>query len=635
MPTPTLDWTVMIYVAAPDSSLLKPALLLPDALQKIGSSDKVHVVLQIDTSPLDATRYFVNVAGEMPRLVQQLIPKVQNTGSVKDFLDFVTWVRENHQARRYLVIFNGHGQGVQDFPGDESGSVFENLAVAGAPRGFVNTPALAAAPSGVIVGTSVTSLMPDNNPQDALTSRELKEALDQAREVLQVPRIDIVGFDACLMSMIEIAMQIHQSATLMVGSEQTIPSNGWPYPAIIKRLIDNPGVEPRPLGELIAEEYLKFYGTPPDKGQAATEIQQLSATAPNDLHQQIVKKLEAFENDLKVKGNVMLAVCDLTQSPILSQKISDLIPLIRQCLAIPELSLAVLRARFNSLFFFVSDFVDLFSFCSSLKATLAAKPFDTACESNASLCQEVKKACQEIMDAIHKDDGTGFVVKSGITFPEESDIKNARGISIYFPLILPLYHELEFSKETLWDDFLKDYVTQFFLQPGSTPVVKSLSTLSVDGNGSKPKGGNNIMSSNPVSAAAAARTPCLVLGQGTKITDKATGLTTELTGLSFVDMIPEPKVHVPEDTDVLIPGSPGIKASSGTEVKASSGTELKAGVGQGAVKPLLEMVVPACTLRELTTVNAPTDFPDGTLIVASESAPIVVVNAVFVTAPLP
>jgi hypothetical protein len=631
MSTPTLDWTVMIYVAAPDRSLFTPAILLPDKLQAIGSSDRVHVVLQIDTFALPASRFFVNVAGQLPRLVPANIAPVQNTGSVKTFVDFVSWVKENHPAKHYLVIFNGHAQGVQDFPGDESESELDNVAAAAAPSGILNNPAVAAVPSGVLVNLAIASLVPDT--RDALTSRELKDALDQACKKLEVDRIDIVGFDACLMSMVEIGMQIQQSARFMVGSEQTIPSNGWPYPEIVKGLIDNAGLEPRPLGELIVDEYLKFYGTPPDKEQAAAEIETLSVAPTIDLRQQIVKRLEAFEADLKVKGNVMLAVCDLSQSPKLSQAIGHLIPPIRQCLAIPELRLAVLKARFDSQFFFVNDFVDIFSFCFRLSETLAAEPFTTASASQPALCQQVETACQEIMDAIHKDDGTGFVAKSGITFPEQSDIQSARGVSIYFPLILPLYRELEFSKETLWDDFLQDYMSKFFFQPDSISVVASLSNLSVDGNGSKPKGGNNVMSSNSVSAAAAARTPCLMLSEGTKITDKATGLTKELTGMSVVDITPEPKVHVPEGTDVKIPGEPGIKAITGTEVKASSGTELKAGVGPA--KPLLEMVVPACTLRELTTVNADTDFADGASIVAIENAPIFVVNVVFVRAPLP
>jgi len=140
------------------------------------------------------------------------------------------------------------------------------------------------------------------------------------------------------------------------------------------------------------------------------------------------------------------------------------------------------------------------------------------------------------------------------------------------------------------------------------------------------------MSSNPTTAPV--RTLCLILDAGTTITDKKTGNSTKITGMSFLDMPPEPKVHVPDGTVVAEPNAPGKKASSGTELKASSGTELKADTGASS-GPILQMVVPACTLRQVTTTNPNLELSDGTLIVASSSAPIVVVNVVKVAAPLP
>ena len=135
--------------------------------------------------------------------------------------------------------------------------------------------------------------------------------------------------------------------------------------------------------------------------------------------------------------------------------------------------------------------------------------------------------------------------------------------------------------------------------------------------------------------ASVARTLCLVLDAGTTIKDKATGATKKITGLSFLDMASEPKVHVPDGTLVTEPGKPGVRASSGTELRASSGTELRGTPGAAGEPPILEMAVPACTLRESTTTNPNTDFGDGALIVATSKAPIVVVKKVTVAAPLP
>jgi hypothetical protein len=140
------------------------------------------------------------------------------------------------------------------------------------------------------------------------------------------------------------------------------------------------------------------------------------------------------------------------------------------------------------------------------------------------------------------------------------------------------------------------------------------------------------MSSHPTTAPA--RTLCLIVDAGTTITDKATGKSTKITGMSFLDLTPEPLVHVPDGTFIIEPNEPGVKASSGTELKASSGTELKGTPGTSSA-PILEMVVPACTLREVTTTKPNTELSDGTLIVAISNAPIVVVSAIKVTAPLP
>jgi hypothetical protein len=460
-----LDWAVMVYIAAPDDNLLAANLILLDQLAKIGSSDRVHVVLQIDTSISGARRFFVNLNGHSPTLVQDLtLPPIQNTGSVEAFLDFVKFVKANHEAKHYLVVLNGHGHGVQDFPGDESQPGDE-----GQPFFEVTTNIVASVhtATATTIGAAITSttilpqILPEPDQADALTSRELRDAFEKAHEILGT-KIDIVGFDACLMSMIEIAMQIKEWATLMVGSEQAIPSKGWPYPQIVTKLIANPDLEATELAEVIVSEFVAFYearGQNEELQQSVTEMLVNNlGIEPNHLAKMIVDGLAEVPAQ---KEQVMLATCDLAKAEGLSDTISALVPQLSQCLKIPELNLAVLRARFNSLSFLDSDFLDLFNFCGHLSEALKKEPFLTACSDNAGICQQLKTTCEEIKKKI-SEDGTGFVIDRGITFPQTSALKDARGISIYLPLILPLYHELEFSKQTNWHGFLKEYMATFF-----------------------------------------------------------------------------------------------------------------------------------------------------------------------------
>jgi len=454
-----LDWTVMVYIAAPDDNLLVPNLTLLDQLGKIGSSDRVHVVLQIDMSALGAKRFFVNIGGQSPTLVQDLtLPPRQNTGSIEAFIDFVNFVKANHEAKHYLAVLNGHGHGVQDFPGDESQPLFEVTTSIVTSAHADTTLTIGAAITSNIV---VPQILPDNDPVDALTSRELKDAFEQASQILGT-KIDIVGFDACLMSMIEIAMQIKESATLMVGSEQAIPSKGWPYPQIVDKLILNPDLEPPKLAEVIVSEFVAFYEARDQNNRLKQSVTEMLINNPSMEPGQLAEKIvDGLAEAASQKEQVMLATCDLAKAEGLSDTIGALVPQLSQCLKIPELNLAVLRARFASLSFLDSDFLDLFNFCGHLSEALEDEPFATACSDNAGVCQQLKTTCEAIKDQI-SEDGSGFVINRGITFSETSALKNARGISIYLPLILPLYHELEFSKQTNWHGFLKEYMTTFF-----------------------------------------------------------------------------------------------------------------------------------------------------------------------------
>jgi hypothetical protein len=51
--------------------------------------------------------------------------------------------------------------------------------------------------------------------------------------------VDVIGFDACLMSMVETAYQMKDVARFMLGSEELEPGAGWNYEALLKGLGDS------------------------------------------------------------------------------------------------------------------------------------------------------------------------------------------------------------------------------------------------------------------------------------------------------------------------------------------------------------------------------------------------------------
>ena len=81
----------------------------------------------------------------------------------------------------------------------------------------------------------------DDGAADCLDNRELKRVLATAHRVLG-RKVDVVGMDACLMTMIEVAYQLRDHARVLVGSEEVEPGPGWPHAAILGDLTKRPAM---------------------------------------------------------------------------------------------------------------------------------------------------------------------------------------------------------------------------------------------------------------------------------------------------------------------------------------------------------------------------------------------------------
>ena len=103
------------------------------------------------------------------------------------------------------------------------------------------------------------------------TDSALQEALGEAVEIIKkkVPgnpknKFDILGFDACFMSMGEVALEIREFADIVVSAEGMEPAFGWPYRRIFakakRRLAAGEGhASPKELAREIVEEYVTHY----------------------------------------------------------------------------------------------------------------------------------------------------------------------------------------------------------------------------------------------------------------------------------------------------------------------------------------------------------------------------------------
>ena len=91
-----------------------------------------------------------------------------------------------------------------------------------------------------------------------LDNTELKNVLANACTAIG-KKIDILGMDACLMTMVEVAWQLRDSVEILVGSEIEEPNDGWPYAEILQFLTAKPKSKTHVVAKEVVKQYVASY----------------------------------------------------------------------------------------------------------------------------------------------------------------------------------------------------------------------------------------------------------------------------------------------------------------------------------------------------------------------------------------
>jgi hypothetical protein len=198
-------------------------------LESVSSTDEINIVAQLDAyySCSGTFRYYIT--GSAPGAFYPLYPvdivqtlSEQNMADPATLTSFVNWAATNYPAEKYLLVLWNHGGGWR-----------EN-----------NIPT-----KGVIW---------DDTSGDFMTMTELVQGLDGVNE-----GIDIIGFDACLMQMAEVAYEIYGLTNVpnyMVASQASEWGDGWPYDDILNQLLANPGMTGGTLCETMVDDFINYCG---------------------------------------------------------------------------------------------------------------------------------------------------------------------------------------------------------------------------------------------------------------------------------------------------------------------------------------------------------------------------------------
>jgi hypothetical protein len=220
-------WTIMIFMAA-DNNLALSGVLDLEELESVQPNPDVQVVVQAEFSPNDLRqhgcasplcigrpnwntfRYFVNPTG--PAALGPSGPVIdignRRMTSALEVREFVQWSKQTYPAEKYAFVFWNHGGGYTGLLQDLTSSGSDVMSIGDLPVSF---------------GT--------------------------------VGKIDIVGFDMCLMAGYETLSRLVGFTDYVVASEENEPGDGYPYDVILSALNTNPTMSARSAAGVIADSY--------------------------------------------------------------------------------------------------------------------------------------------------------------------------------------------------------------------------------------------------------------------------------------------------------------------------------------------------------------------------------------------
>ena len=401
---PVKEWTFMIFMAA-DNNLEAATAIDINEIEKYGSNDKINFLAQIDRNgnissnselKWSGARRFYIIRDKNPK--QMSSPALEDLGDIdmadpNALIDFVTWARDNYPARRYALILWNHGTGWKEI----QPSIMEaDVGEIGLPSGLAN-----------VINNISYNISYDDTSKSSMSIPTLGETLARIKDLLGKP-IDLLGFDACLMQMVEVSWTAAPYALYQVGSPDQEPERGWPYDLIAAEMHKKPNIDPLSLGKAITTAYNKSYMSG-SQGNTAVVLSVID-----------MSKSEAFRNDLD-------QFCNAAR-----RNITD----------IDKFE----AARDAALKYSYGDYIDLGHFLSLV--------------TKSNVKAETRSAASQLLKTIVGDKKSGGYVAQ--TSSNGEKFKETRGLSIFFPTrqgfktYKTRYKEHTIAHETEWFNFLNE-----------------------------------------------------------------------------------------------------------------------------------------------------------------------------------
>ena len=447
------EWTIMIYMAG-DNNLAVDMAYAMEQIKSVAASgaDSPNLFVYYDgNSPAIPTLYCDFSEPGKARYVRSYkvpsktyhVPKKENENAAnpRSILNFVDWcvnkveVENNgeitfgRRAQKYALIFSGHSLGFQDiglFKDETAGRSMKMTDFYDMLQGLIS------------------------NKKDLQALAEANNWLDDDEKVeneLLGQKLDLLGFDSCVMGMLEVGYQFNLVAKTMIASEGSVPSAGWTYAKI--------------LGSLGREQCRNL-----DTRSVA---------------EMFVKEFIHSQDSYTVGGvSVDMAAWDLGRFDNLADAFDELAEALLQCFKDPksriyrQMERAILHVHWKCQSYMYDQNVDLGDFCELLDRECGLVADELGGDEDTEALKLVQKECRSVLKQLQKAVILGGYSGGGYQY--------SNGVSVFFPWSRDAYEVSRKNYETLffakdvkrerlsWSDFLKKYLYQVSLRKFEAPM---------------------------------------------------------------------------------------------------------------------------------------------------------------------
>jgi Clostripain family len=461
------NWTIMVYMAG-DNNLSTDMVYALEQMKMVADGNHgnqgINLFVYFDGLSSDVPTLYCDFSksGEPTSSSHEFYPSYkiidklidvkdefnENSAAVNNIINFVDWCvkkdQENHSTeelkeKKYAFIFSGH------------------------TFGFVNKGLFKDAKSDYYMTHAklkymferITSTKEELNRKAAVdeeefNSRYAKKWDDKRRKERTTPilgkPLDLLGFDTCVMSTLEIGCQFRKFAKTMVASEGSIPTAGWNYAEILlKNIKGKSKTDSQMLALSFVDEFIK------QQNKFALADISVDISAWN------LGKMRPLEKSFEELADNLLKCFKNKKTPVYHQ-----------------MRRLITYAHWQCQTYLLEQHIDLGDFCQLLTKEIDLLEKEISA-TDLSPIFKVRETCQKVIESIRN-----CIMLTGFS---GSDFQFSTGISLFFPWSWVCYlsaaddyNKLTFIKENpagkKWNKFLIKYLNDITMRV-ATPLTKT------------------------------------------------------------------------------------------------------------------------------------------------------------------